>query len=58
MMERKKFFSAIGLGALGVLLSGFFPLKMFKKNIDTDKKIRVKINPMAVKREKSGGKNV
>ena len=57
-MKRKKFFSTIGLGALGVLLAGFSPLKIFNKNKKSGEKIKVKIHPLAVKRKKVGGKNV
>lgn len=57
MMERKKFFSALGLGTVGILFAGISPLKYFIKNDKSDKKINVKINPLAVKRKSIGGKN-
>ena len=57
-MERKKFFSVFGLGTMGILFAKFSPLKIFSKNLNDKKKINVKINPLAVKRQKTGGKNV
>ena len=57
-MERKKFFSLFGLGMMGVLIAKFSSLKLFSKNLNDKKKINVKINPLAVKRQKIGSKNV
>ncbi len=57
-MERKKFFSVIGLGTMGILFTRFSSLKLFSKNLSNKKKIKVKINPLAVKRQKIGSKNV
>ena len=57
-MERKKFFSLFGLGMMGVLIAKFSSLKLFSKNPNNKKKIKVKINPLAVKRQKIGSKNV
>lgn len=57
-MERKKFFSVFGLGMMGILFTRFFSLKLFSKNPNNKKKINVKINPLAVKRQKIGSKNV
>ena len=57
-MERKKFFSLFGLGMMGVLITKFSSLKLFSKNITNKKKINVKINPLAVRRQKIGSKNV
>jgi branched-subunit amino acid transport protein AzlD len=57
-MERKKFFSAFGVGIVGIVLTKIFPFSMFKNNGKDTKKIKVKINPLAVKRQKIGGKNV
>ena len=57
-MERKKFFSVFGLGMMGILFTRFFSLKLFSKNPNNKKKIKVKINPLAVKRQKIGNKNV
>ncbi len=57
-MERKKFFSVFGLGTMGILFTIFSPLKIFSKNLNDKKKINVKINPLAVKRQKTGSKNV
>ncbi len=57
-MERKKFFSVFGLGTLGILFTKFSSLKLFSKNLNNKKKINVKINTLAVKREKIGNRNV
>ena len=57
-MERKKFFSVFGLGMMGVLITKFSSLKLFSKNLNDKKKINVKINTLAVKRQKIGSKNV
>ena len=57
-MERKKFFSVFGLGMMGVLIAKFSSLKLFSKNLNNKKKINVKINTLAVKREKIGNRNV
>lgn len=57
-MERKKFFSVFGLGTMGILFIRFSSLKLFSKNLNDKKKINVKINPLAVKRQKIGSKNV
>lgn len=62
-MERKKFFYSIGLGAIG-----FFAAKNFLFNMLSSKKVkihrtnvvknsRVKINPLAVSRNKTGVNN-
>ncbi len=57
-MERKKFFSVFGLGMMGVLITKFSSFKLFSKNLNDKKKINVKINPLSVKRQKVGSKNV
>jgi len=57
-MERKKFFSVFGLGMMGILFAKFSSLKPFSKNLNNKKKINVKLNPLAVKREKLGNRNV
>ena len=57
-MERKKFFSVFGLGMIGVLIAKFSSLKLFSKNLNNKKKINVRINTLAVKREKIGNRNV
>ena len=58
MMNRNKFFSVVGLGMIGVLLSKIVPFKFTSGKIAKTKKVKVKINPLAVKREKDIGKNV
>ena len=57
-MERKKFFSVFGLGTMGILFTRFSPFKIFSKYPNNKKKINVKINPLAIKRQKIGSKNV
>jgi hypothetical protein len=57
-MKRKKFFSAFGIGMLGILITKFSPLKLLNKFTKENKHIKVRINPLAVKRQKIGGKNV
>jgi len=57
-MERKKFFSVFGLGTMGILFTRFSSLKLFSKNLNNKKRINVKINTLAVKREKLGNRNV
>ena len=57
-MERKKFFNVFGLGMMGILFAKFSSLKPFSKNLNIKKKINVKINPLAVRRQKIGSKNV
>jgi hypothetical protein len=57
-MERKKFFSVFGLGMIGILFAKFTSLKPLSKILNNKKKINVKINPLAVRRQKIGSKNV
>jgi len=62
-MERKKFFYSIGLGFIGTLAVKNIILNFFTKKIVADKShvsknTRVKINPLAVRRNKTGTKNV
>ena len=56
-MVRKKFFSIVGLGFIGMFFTTSFPFKFLFKNKMGDKKIKVKINPLAVRRQKMGNKN-
>lgn len=58
-MNRKKFFTSISFGAIGFSIYNSFPMKYFtKKSIDPNTKIKIKINPLSVSRNKAGGKNV
>ncbi len=59
-MNRKKFFSSIGIAAIGYLITKSFPKIPFVGRILNNKSagVSVKINPLAVSREKSGKKNV
>jgi len=58
-MNRKKFFTAISLGAIGFTIFNSLPFSLFSKpNEKYKSQIKVKINPLAVSRNKVGGKNV
>ena len=57
-MERKKFFNVFGLGIMGILFAKFSSLKPSPKKMNSKKNINVKINPLAVRRQKIGSKNV
>jgi len=57
-MERKKFFKSIGMGMIGVALFKFFPFANKSEKRKTEKEIKVKLNPLAVRRQKIGRKNV
>jgi hypothetical protein len=58
-MNRKKFFTSISLGALGFTVLNTFPFNFISKKSGKDqKKVQVKINPLAVSRKKIGDKNV
>ena len=58
-MNRKIFFTSISLGTIGFAIYNSFPMKYFtKKAIDPNAKIKVKINPLSVSRNKAGKKNV
>jgi hypothetical protein len=57
-MNRKKFFALFSASLICTALIKAKPLTFFlsKKNDETDKQVKVKINPDAVGREKSGKK--
>ncbi len=61
-MERKKFFYSLGLGFMGAFAAKNIVLSMFTKRekIKSKKVVknsRVKINPLAVSRNKTGADN-
>ena len=59
-MERKKFFETSAKGMFIFMLMNSFPYKLFagkNKNSADSKKIKVKINPLAVRRNKTGTNN-
>jgi len=58
-MNRKKFVALFSTGIIGSAFLKANPLNYFTslKNSDRTKPVEVKINPYAVKREKSGKKN-
>ncbi len=59
-MNRKKFFSTIGITAIGYMITISFSKIPFVSKILNNKPagVSVKINPLAVRREKPGKKNV
>jgi hypothetical protein len=66
LVGRKKFFSNIGKGFIGLVLINSFPFKIFGKSISSssalnrdssEKKVEIKINPLAVSRDKDNKKN-
>ena len=58
-MNRKKFFTSISLGAIGLALFNTFPFNLVLKKIEKKNiKVNIKINPLAVSRKKIGDKNV
>ncbi|MHB1686169.1 MAG: hypothetical protein ACYCVH_02170 [Ignavibacteriaceae bacterium] len=58
---RKKFFISLGAGLAGLLLLRAFPLNLFAKSKsnfkENSQKIKVRINPLAVSRNKLGDNN-
>lgn len=50
-ISRKSFFATTALAGIGFALLKFPPLRFFKSS-ESDKKIQVKINPLAVSRKK------
>jgi hypothetical protein len=58
-MNRKKFVTLFSTSVLGAALIKANPLNLFgsKKNSTSENPVKVKINPNAVNREKSGKKN-
>ncbi len=60
-VERKKFFYAIGTGFTSMLLLKSFPINFLMKNklaqTQNMDKIKVRINPLSVSRNKLGEKN-
>lgn len=60
-VERKKFFYAIGAGFTSMLLLKSFPINFLMKNklaqTQNMDKIKVRINPLSVSRNKLGEKN-
>lgn len=56
-MNRKKFFTLFSTGMIGIALLKANPLKLITRNKRSVNAIRIKMNPNAVKREKTGKKN-
>jgi len=56
-MNRKKFFALFSTGIIGMTFLKANPLKLITGNKNENKKIKVKINPDAVKRDKPGSTN-
>jgi hypothetical protein len=58
-IKRNKFFLTAGTGVAGFFLLRTFPLNLFSKKDDINKKeVSVKLNPHAVSRQKAGNGNV
>ena len=58
-MNRKKFFTKFSIAVLGLTLIKINPVKFFKgKSVFNSNPIKVKENKLAVKRKKTGVKNV
>jgi hypothetical protein len=58
-MNRKKFFTSVSLGAVGLAIYNSFPMKYFtKKSNNPNSTVKVKVNPLAVGRNPKGSKNV
>ncbi|HSP86618.1 MAG TPA: hypothetical protein VLN45_00675 [Ignavibacteriaceae bacterium] len=57
-LERKKFFVNLVKSFMGLFLVSSFPFKIFGMNNSSQKKIEIKINPLAVSRDKDSKKNV
>ena len=56
VIDRKKFFTRISNGFMGLFMVSLFPFNLFGRS-SSAKKIEIKINPLAVKREKDIKKN-
>jgi len=56
-IERKKFFVKLGKGFMGFVLISSFPFKIFGRNNSFLKKVEIKINPLAISRDKDKKKN-
>lgn len=58
-MDRKKFVALFSTSLIGAVLLKLNPLNLigFSKNRISTKSVEIKINPLAVNREKSGNKN-
>lgn len=58
-MDRKKFFTSISFGVVGIALFNNFPMKIISRQFNKNKKaVNVKVHPLAVSRKKIGEKNV
>ncbi|OGU76911.1 MAG: hypothetical protein A2V93_07555 [Ignavibacteria bacterium RBG_16_34_14] len=56
-LERKNFFIKLIKSFIGLVLFSSFPLKLFNRNNKYLKKAEIKINPLAVSRNKDNRKN-
>jgi hypothetical protein len=56
-INRKKFFSSLGMGVLGYYLIRSIPFTSLGRSVK-DKKVTIRIDPDAVSRTKIGEKNV
>ena len=57
-IHRKKFFASLGTGVFGFMVFNSFPFNFFaSKDMKKKKQISVQINPLAVSRKRTDGKN-
>ena len=56
-MNRKKFFALFSTGLFGIALLKSNPFNLMMQNKRNSDSLKVKMNPNAVKREKSGKNN-
>jgi hypothetical protein len=58
-IKRNRFFITAGTGVVGFFLLKIFPISMFSKKNDSNKRgVSVILNPHAVSRQKAGNANV
>ncbi|MBT8380203.1 MAG: hypothetical protein KJN64_13330 [Ignavibacteria bacterium] len=58
-MNRKNFFTKFSLAVLGLTLIKIRPVKFSRgKSVTDSSPVKIKVNKLAVKREKAGVKNV
>jgi len=57
-IHRKKFFASLGTGFFGLMVFNSYPFKFFaSKEVKKRKQVSIQINPLAVSRKKTDGKN-
>jgi hypothetical protein len=56
-IHRKKFFESLGTGFFGFMVFNSFPFKFLSSRERKEKEISIRINPLAISRKKTKGKN-